>query len=154
MDEGRRRQPMLRHDAIRRALGATWVIIFLTTLLLPIGVASGAGRPFLDANDVGGAQQPIVDAQAADPTTLESATEPPAAPVAAPPAAPNNDPSAQAALASQATVDVRQSKIEASSPGSDAWDEAQTGRVVTEGFRLRTDASGSGRLVYFEGSST
>src|SRR5690242_5775267 len=35
LDEGRRRQPMLRHDAIRRALGATWVIIFLTTLLLP-----------------------------------------------------------------------------------------------------------------------
>ena len=57
---------MLRHDAIRRALGATWVIIFLTTLLLPIGIASGAGRPYWDAYYATGAQEPIVEITCSD----------------------------------------------------------------------------------------
>src|SRR5437763_15710941 len=104
---------MLRHDAIRRALGATWVIIFLTTLLLPIGIASSAGRPYWDAYYATGAQQPIVDAQATDPTTVEAATELPEAPIEPPLAAPANpapapsDDAAAQILNSQATLDVR-----------------------------------------------
>src|SRR3954451_9768276 len=61
--EGRRRQPMIKHDAVRRALGAAWVLMFLTTLLLPVGTAIGAARP--SGDDDGASPAPFVDAQGA-----------------------------------------------------------------------------------------
>ena len=43
---------MIKHDALRRALGAAWVVTFLLTLLLPVGTGVGAARPALADDDV------------------------------------------------------------------------------------------------------
>ena len=82
---------MIKHDAIRRALGAAWVVIFLTTLVLPIGIASGASRPEL-SSDEGAAPVPFVAAQGEFPPALEEA--PPADPVMVPAAEPASAPPA------------------------------------------------------------
>jgi hypothetical protein len=79
---------MIKHDALRRALGAAWVVMFLTTLLLPVGTAIGAARPGLDDDDASPA--PFVDAQSALAPSIAdqldvsdtAAAEPPPAPVA------------------------------------------------------------------------
>lgn len=161
---------MFKRDALSRGLGAAWVVIFLATLLLPIGFASGASRPTMDATEFGGLSQ-IVDAQVADPPVLGDAAEPPEspppvvsdapppvvsdAPPPAPVGAPQDSPSEQQrVLSAQATLQVRQGLVEYSPAGSSDFQTAQDGQVVTEGARVRTGNSGSARLVYLEGSST
>ena len=94
---------MIKHDALRRALGAAWVVMFLSTLLLPVGSGLGAARPAL-ADDDGVSPAPFVDAQgvlapsvanqidASEPSAAEPppapASQPEARPAEAPPSAP------------------------------------------------------------------
>lgn len=138
---------MIKHDAIRRALGAAWVLIFLTSFLLPMGIARGAPQAQADATETA-EPAPYVAAQSELPPAIEVA-----APEAEPPAQPASQPSGQI-LASRATLEVRQSLVQTSPPGATAWSSAEGTMPVTEGFRIRTDASGSARLVYLEGSVT
>ncbi len=140
---------MFKHDAIRRGLAAAWIAIFLLSLLLPVGIVSGASRPLLDTGDPGG-QAPVAEAQVTEATEFPEAAEPPVAP----PPAPVDQPSEQRLQASRATLEIRQPTVEVSPPGSTDWMTAQPGQGLTEGFRVRTGGNGSARLVYVDGSST
>jgi hypothetical protein len=162
---------MFKRNAVRRGLGAAWVTIFLATLLLPVA-ASGASRPLMDADEAGSEQPaPMADAQVTgfvpypsgqviDTPPLDIAAEPPSgpiepplAPLGSPLGSPLDEPGDQAPLAAQATLDVRQQRVEVSPPAVEDWQQGRDGQVITEGNRVRTDSNGSARLVYFEGST-
>src|SRR5262249_42822390 len=158
---------MFKRNAVRRGLGAAWVTIFLATLLLPVA-ASGASRPLMDADEAGSEQPaPMADAQVTgfvpyqsgqviDTPPLDIAAEPPSGPIEpplAPLGSPLDEPGHRVPLAAQATLDVRQQRVEVSAPAVEDWQQGRDGQVINEGNRVRTDSNGSARLVYFEGST-